>query len=179
MQRPNLPFERPEERDEILQRLAGLQIARVEHVASERGPMDGKVVGFEFTEGTRLILEFTADLTDGAPAPWIIRPILVMDQNMIWSPNVVRHFTRSRSQAGEDAPGYMQERIEGEVVAHAQMLPEVTARAGEQMLIMLRNAGAVLFQAEPASHGFSGQFAMSYLPKGKWWVDQPLVVPGA
>lgn len=168
-----------ESRDEIFQSLAGLQIARAEHEPSERGPFDGKLVGFEFSDGTRLVLEFTVDLTEGAAVPWIIRPALIRDANMIWVPSVTRHFTRGRRQASEKAPGWAQEKVEGEVIAHAQMLPEVTARAGEQLLIVLRNAGAILFRAEPAGRGFSGHFALSYIPKGKWWVDQPLVVPGA
>lgn len=176
---PSLPFERPEARDAIFQRLAGLQIARAEHSSNERGPFDGKCLGFEFVDGTRLVFEFTADLTDGAPAPWIIRPILVQDLNMIWSPTVTRHFTRDRKQAGEKPGGWFQERVEGAVVEHAQMLPEVTQQAGEQAIFVLRNAGVILFQAMPASHGFSGQFGLSYLPKKTWWQDRPLVVPGA
>lgn len=179
MQRLSLPFEQPESRDSILQRLAGLQVARLEHVPEEHGPRDGKCVGFEFTDGQRLVLEFTVNLEDGAAVPWVIAPILVQDPNMIWSPNVVRHFTRGRNQAGEQPGGWAQERIEGQVVAHAQMLPEVTPRAGEQLLIVLRNAGAVLFQAEPAERGFSGHFRLSYLPRSKWWTDRPLVIPGA
>ncbi len=179
MRRPELPFERPEARSEILARLSGLQIARLEHVPEERGPRDGKCVGFEFVEGTRLVLEFTADLSDGAPMPWVIAPILVMDSNLIWSPSVTRHFTRSRRQAGEKPPGWAQERIEGEVIEHATILPECTARGGEQMLIVLRNAAAVLFRAEPAGGGFTGHFRLDYMPRNHWWVHRPLVVPGA
>lgn len=165
-------------RDSLLQRLAGLQIARAEHEPTEVGPFGGKLVGLEFTDGTRFVMEFCADLTEGAPVPWIIRPSLIEDQNMIWAPSVTRHFTRGRRQAGEKAAGWFQEKAEGEVVAHAEMLPEVTVRAGEQLLIVLRNAGAIIFQAEPAARGFSGHFALSYMPKSKWWIDRPLVVPG-
>lgn len=151
--RQPLDFEQPVSREDICQRIEGLQIARVDHVPGELNPYDGPVVGFEFTNSYRLAIMAAPDLREGSVAPWVLKLGLFIDPNFIWSATPIKHLTRDRGQANERKPGWYQERVEGEVVEHIRILPEITAWGGEQMFLVLKGAGATLFRATPPPPG--------------------------
>jgi hypothetical protein len=139
-----LNFEQPESREQICARLEGKQIARFEHVPGERNPYDGAIVGLTFTDSDRLAIMAAPDLREGSPAPWVLKLGLFVDAQFIWSPTPSK-----RLRTTTENQGWAQERIEGEMIERLLVLPEITQYGGEQILMILRNAGAVLFRATP------------------------------
>lgn len=170
--REPLSFEQPTSREDICTRVEGLQIAKVDHVPGELNPYDGAVIGFTFTNGHKLAIMAAPDLREGSPAPWVLKLGLFVDPNQIWSPSVVKHHgTPSK------APGWYQERVEGETIEHIRILPEITAFGGEQLLLVLKGAGVTLFRATgpPAGTRYSSGIWFQHFPQSRL-TDLPRIV---
>ncbi len=167
-------------RTEIYERMEGRQIARVEHCEGEKNPLGGALFGIECTDGQRFLIMAIPDFSVGSQSPWKLAASAVADSNQIWSPSVVKHFTRDRAQAGDVKPGWFQERVEGEVIEFMRLLPELTPWGGEQVICTLKNAGAFLVRACPplkgGKRGYTANFHLSFIPKEKMSADAHRVV---
>jgi hypothetical protein len=151
-------------RDELCQQMQGLQIAHVDHVPGEVSPWGGPVLGFEFTNSWRLAIMPAPDLRDGSAAPWVLKMELFVDEKFIWSPTPIKRLSNPTKD-----PGWYQEQVEGEIVEHFRILPELTSFGGEQLLVMWKNAGATLFRATSPPKGtpyVAGLF-FQHFPKSK------------
>lgn len=155
-------FEHPEPRRDILERLEGEQIARFHHHPDmDPNPLGGQTVGLETTSGMRVLLMFVPDLAEGCQTPWRIRPTLVEDHNMIWTPRVTRHFTYDRSADGE-TPDDLEKRVEGQVFVYAKLLPWVTAWAGEALEMKFKSGDRLMIAAMPARGRYSCHYGLVF-----------------
>lgn len=186
-----LPFEEAETRARIFERLEGKQVAWF-LPQNDRNPFGGAMMGMEFTDGVRIVFMAVPDLTDGSTAPWRIRPTLIEDANLIWSPKTLRHFKHGREK--HEKPGWVQERVEGEVLVACHLLPEITNFGGEQLAFMFRNHTRMLMRACPMTRNYTANIALFLFdrdgetikgPRGPLELDAPprphgnlVVLPG-
>jgi hypothetical protein len=151
--RQPLPNEIPEVREHIFERFENRQISRFEYRNQWDNPYGGTMFGFQCTDATRIVIMACPNFTEGARAPFILRPVLFEDPNFIWSPSVVRHVTRDRRQAGEPEADELQRYLEGSVIRRLQLLPEITEWGGEQLAFEFSDDSRLLVRAIPPKAG--------------------------
>ena len=110
----SLPDTKPINPAHLRDMLPGKQIGRLVGTFPEANPWGGSMAGLELTDSTRIVL--MAQPTPlhpvyGARVAWS-----QFERLNIITPSMVRHFTRSRRHAKEEAANRMQERVEGQVV---------------------------------------------------------------
>ena len=136
-------------RQAIYEMMEGRQVARLEHAEGEKNPLGGALIGIETTDGQRFLIMAIPDFSEGSQSPWKLAAAAVADPNQIWSPSVTAHFTKPR----KEKQGWLQERVEGEVIESMRLLPELSPFGGEQVMVTLKNAGGFLIRACPPLKG--------------------------
>lgn len=166
-------IETPVAREDVLERFAGEQIARMHDAEEEANPLGGTWAGFEMTSGLRFMVMACPDLSEAAARPYRLRATLLEDQNLIWTPSVRRHLTGERAQAGEEASGWFQGWVEGHTIRRCYLAPYPTRYGGDALVWDFTDGERLVLMAGP-DRGRPPRFTACWYGRGIDRAGEPM-----
>ncbi len=160
-----LPYEKPEERTWLQERLERRQVALLDYILT---PDDCWGCALTLTSGTRMLFWSAWDRAwDSGQSPYRLRVVLRwMPPHNIWTPRMRRYFGRGRDAGlatavtphlGPDqpieAPDDVQRRVEGEVIVGASPTYHANRAGGERVVLEFRGGGRLQLDALPPLPG--------------------------